>query len=99
MNRAKFVSKFLICGAILGTSLIFVIPSEYCHSFRIIAISNRKLYTDEQCCCFFPKLFRPTLGKNCSSDREKPWKFEAEGLEIAKFLKFIQTVKVQNNFW
>jgi hypothetical protein len=44
--------------------------------------------------------------KNCSSDREKVLKFEAEGREFAKFAKFlrsleqfIQTVKGQNNFW
>ena len=41
--------------------------------------------------------------QNCSSDREKLSKFEAEGREFAKFLRpleqFIQTVKGQNNFW
>ena len=43
------------------------------------------------------------MRKNCSSDREKLLKFEAEGQEFAKFLRspeqFIQTVKGQNNFW
>ena len=41
--------------------------------------------------------------QNCSSDREKLLKFEAEGRELAKSLRspeqFIQTVKGQNNFW
>ena len=50
-----------------------------------------------------PKLFRPTVRKNCPSDREKLLQFEAEGREFAKFLRsleqFIQTVKGQNNFW
>ena len=50
-----------------------------------------------------PKLFWPTVRKNCSSDREKLLKFEAEGQEFSKFLgsleQFIQTVKGQNNFW
>ena len=50
-----------------------------------------------------PKLFWPTVRKNCSSDREKLLKFEAEGRESAKFLRsleqFIQTVKGQTNFW
>ena len=50
-----------------------------------------------------PKLFWPTVRKNCSCDREKLLKFEAEGREFAKFLRsleqFIQTVKGQNNFW
>ena len=43
------------------------------------------------------------MRKNCSSDREKLLKLEAEGREFAKFLRsleqFIQTVKGQNNFW
>ena len=51
----------------------------------------------------FPKLFLPTVRKNCSSDREKLLKFEAEIREFAKFLRsleqFILTVKSQNNFW
>ena len=50
-----------------------------------------------------PKLFWPTVRKNCSSDQEKLLKLEAEGQEFAKFLRsleqFIQTVKGQNNFW
>ena len=50
-----------------------------------------------------PKLFWPTVRKNCSSDRVKLLKFKAEGREFAKFLRsleqFIQTVKGQNNFW
>ena len=44
-----------------------------------------------------------TVRKNCSSDREKLLKFEAEGREFSNFLRsleqFIQTVKGQNNFW
>ena len=43
------------------------------------------------------------MRKNCSSDREKLLKLEAEGREFAKLLRspeqFIQTVKGQNNFW
>ena len=43
------------------------------------------------------------MRKNCSSDRENLWKFEAEGREFAKVLrsleKFVQTVKGQNNGW
>ena len=50
-----------------------------------------------------PKLFWPIVRKNCSRDREKLLKFEAEGREFAKILisleQFIQTVKGQNNFW
>ena len=43
------------------------------------------------------------MRKDCSSDREKLLKFEAEGREFAKVLQsldqFIQTVKGQNNIW
>ena len=42
------------------------------------------------------------MRKNCFSDREKLFKFEAEGREFAKNLRsleqFFQTVKGQNNF-
>ena len=45
----------------------------------------------------------PTVRKNCSSDREKLLKFEAEGQEYARFFrsleKLVQTVNDQNNFW
>ena len=51
----------------------------------------------------FPKLFRLTVRKNCSSDREKLLKFEAQGREFTNFLRsleqFVRTGKGQNNFW
>ena len=44
-----------------------------------------------------PKLFWPTVRKNCSSDQENLLKFEAEGQEFAKVLRsleqFVPTVK------
>ena len=50
-----------------------------------------------------PKLFLPTVRKNCSSDPEKLLKFEAEGRGLRNVLRsleqFIQTVKGQNNYW
>ena len=50
-----------------------------------------------------PKLFWPTVRKNCSIDGETLLKFEAEGQKFAKNLRsleqFIQTVKGQNNLW
>ena len=43
------------------------------------------------------------MRKNCSTDREKLLKFEAEGQEFAKFLRsveqFIEAVKGQNHLW
>ena len=54
-------------------------------------------------CILLPKLFWPTVRKNCSTDREKLLKLEAENQEFAKFLRsleqFVQAVKGQNNFW
>ena len=48
-----------------------------------------------------PKLFWPTVRKNCSGDQEKLLKFEAKGQEFAKNLRsleqFFLTVG-QNNF-
>ena len=56
-----------------------------------------------ECTEMLPKLFWPTIRKNCFSDQEKLLKFEAEGRELAKFLRwleqFVPTVKGQNNFW
>ena len=52
---------------------------------------------------FVTKIVLPTVRKNCSSDREKLLKFEAEGREFSKFLRsveqFIQRGKGQINFW
>ena len=60
----------------------------------------QKLYSNG---IFLPKLFWPTVRKNCSNDREIFFKFQAESREFAKILRsleqFVQTVKGQNNFW
>ena len=54
-------------------------------------------------CILLPKLFWPTVRKNCSSDWEKLLKFEAEGREFAKILRsleqFVRTVKGQKKIW
>ena len=47
-----------------------------------------------------PKLFWPTVRKDCTIDREKLLKFEAEFAKLLRSLEqFVQTVKDQNNFW
>ena len=70
---------------------------------RISKLKNIKLFKLFANGILLPKLFRPTVRKNCSSDREKLLKFEAEGQEFAKILRslelFIQTVKDRNHFW
>ena len=49
-----------------------------------------------------PKLFLPTVRKNCSSNRERLLKLEAEGREFVNFLRsleqFVRILKCQNNF-
>ena len=60
-------------------------------------------YKKERNGILLPKLFWPTVRKDCYSDWEKLLKFRAEGREFAKILRsleqFIQAVKGQNNFW
>ena len=61
-------------------------------------IKSRKIVNKDNNGILLPKLFWPTVRKNCSSDREeKLLKFDAEGREFSKFLRsleeFIQTVK------
>ena len=47
-----------------------------------------------------PKLFWPTVGKNCSSDGEKLLKFEAEGREFAKTTNnLFEQWKVRTIIW
>ena len=85
-----------------------------CNSNSIANLEKFSWYNPERVHIYFkeqgvrngillPKLVWPTVRKNCSNDREKLLKFEAEGREFAKFLRsleqFIQTVKGQNNFW
>ena len=45
----------------------------------------------------FPKLFWPSVRKKCSSDREKPSKFKAEGREYGIYYAISKTI-YSNNF-
>ena len=45
------------------------------------------------------KLFLPNVRKNCSSDREKLLKFEAEGREFANFLRSLEQFLVTEYFF
>ena len=60
-------------------------------------------FSDVQVWYFVTKIFLIYSEKIFSSDRENLLKFEAEGQELAKFLRsfeqFIQTEKGQNSFW
>ena len=66
------------------------------------AVSSTKKRDQNRNGILLPKLYRPAVRKNCSTDGEKLLKFEAEGQEFAKFLRplerFIQTVKGQKIF-
>ena len=46
-----------------------------------------------------PKLFWPTVRKNCSSDQEKFWNSRLRAENLQSLEQFIQTVKGQKNCW
>ena len=46
-------------------------------------------------CILFPKLFLTLCKKNCSSDCEKLFKFEAAGQELATFLGSLEQFTIQ----
>ena len=48
---------------------------------------------------FFPKLFGHNVRKNCSRDREKLLKFDAEGREFAKILRSLKVRQNRNVFF
>ena len=83
------------CCCINGASKIYADNKvdKKCMNFVVLEGRNGIL---------LPKLFWPTVRKNCSSDRETLLKFETEGRESSKILRsleqFNQTVKGQNNF-
>ena len=70
---------------------------------KIFLLWLKYLCKSRQIWYFVTKIVLTYCEKNCSSNREKLLKFEAEGREFAKILRsleqFIQIVKVQNNFW
>ena len=69
--------------------------------FEKIRIKNQISYGKNG--ILLPKLFWPSVRKNCFIDQEKLLKFEAEAREFAKNFRsleqFIQTVKGQKKFW
>ena len=85
---------FLIWTFSIG---FWIIPNYFLYlnlnHFNVLHLRNLQ----EKAGILLPKLFWPTMIKNCSSDQEKVLKFETEGWEFAKFLRsleqFIQTVK------
>ena len=96
-----FWKKWTICNrAFSNFSCIIFVNLNYncCH---LLDLRNLQEQVKKAFC--YEKLFWPfTVWINCSSDREKLLKFEAEGREFSKILRsleqFIQTVKGQNNF-
>ena len=70
---------------------------------KVSYINSRLFFKELRNGILLPKLLWRTVRKKCSSDSEKKLKFEAEGQEFAKILRsleqFVQTVKLQNNFW
>ena len=74
---------------------------QYGHKRKLLTLLGgifmKKMYILMKNGILLPKLFWPTVTKNCSSDWEKCLKFEAEGREFAKILRsleqFVWTVK------
>ena len=103
-NKGGFICYFCedVVGNIEDIKNHFTVEHDASEAFkvkRVKVIFMRKFKNG----ILLPKLFLPTVRKNCSTNREKLLEFEAEGREFAKILRspeqFIQTVKVQNNFW
>ena len=81
------------------TQIIFLLLfSWFCLNFLRFIV---KKCFEKRLGILFPKLFWPSMRKNCSSEREQLLIFEGECWEVANPLrsleKFIQTVKGQKN--
>ena len=95
---------FLISYIKLATGIYFWVLVQMSSNWGLGVLYGRATKNYETIeMVLLPKLFWPTVRKNCSSDWEKLLIFEAEGQEFAKFSrsleKFIKTVTDQNNFW
>ena len=88
---------FILKGSSLSIrSLNLQISEENC---KKIANDFADDTSKSQIGILLPKLFWPTVRKNCSSDREKLLKFEKFSKILRSLEQFLQTVKGQNNFW
>ena len=95
MKRTKFLEKKLTENTLSGSlSTDCFLLTELTMQFResshnkmvwigwiLFALLKVKSWTG----ILFPKLFWPTVRKNCSSDRETLLKFEAKGWKFANF--------------
>ena len=87
----------------------FMIRQAQCSDVAIVPTSKallKNLDWQEQICkrgILLPKLFWPTVWKNCSSDREKLVQLDDEDWEFCKNFEitaqFVQTVKGHNDYW
>ena len=62
----------------------FVLTADQCSENN--KLSNARCFTIVRIGILLPKLFSPTVRKNCSSDWEKLLIFEAEGREFQYFI-------------
>ena len=86
----KYKNGYQNCSDLLWDKIVPVIEKNFWNS-RLKAEHLQNFWTRQPFFEFsrgilLPKLFWPTVRKNCSSDREKLLKLEAEGREFAKFL-------------
>ena len=80
---------------------LFLIGATYLIADPFFSLFSRFLSPTRINGILLPKLFWPTMRKNCSCDQEFVLKFEAEGREFSKFLRsleqFIQSIVASTN--
>ena len=76
---ARLLGKFLAKWDSFNTICTFELAFDKSHVLVMIE--------DSKCGILLPKLFWPSVRKNCSSDWEKPLKFKAGGREFGNFLR------------
>ena len=87
-RQKNLISFFTDLGKFLKVSLYFLQISKIQSDVWHFTCEKKEKYLNNG--IFLPKLFGPTVRKNCSSDQEKLLKFEAEGREFETFLRSLE---------
>ena len=75
----------------MNTKIKAEISSKIPHRRSQPKVLHGRMKHPNMCCWYFvTKIVLTYCEKNCSSDREKLLKFEAEGREFAKFLRSLE---------
>ena len=87
---SNVISSFMNRYYWLPVHIISCLAKSLCQTLCCNLKLSIGLSVKEDIDILLPKLFCPLVRKNCSSDREKLLKFEAEGWKFAKFLRSLQ---------